>query len=133
MARIKKEYGDARRTQLIETEAQIFTPEDLIAEEDVVVTITRDGYIKKLPKDTYRMQGRGGKGIIGLTKKEEDSVEHLFVCTTHHILLIFTNRGQGLSNQSLRSAVSKSHFAWHADCEFAANRTRRTRHGGAQH
>ncbi len=94
MARIKKEYADARRTQLVETEAQDLKPEDLIAEEDVVVTITRDGYIKKLPKDTYRMQGRGGKGIIGLTKKEEDAVEHLFVCTTHHLLLVFTNRGR---------------------------------------
>jgi DNA gyrase subunit A len=94
MARIKKEYGDARRTQIIEKEVQDFTPEDLIAEEDVVVTITRDGYMKKLPKDTYRTQGRGGKGIIGLTKKEEDAVEHLFVCTTHHLLLVFTNRGK---------------------------------------
>lgn len=94
MARIKKEYADARRTQLIDREAQDLKPEDLIAEEDVVITITRDGYVKKLPKDTYRTQGRGGKGIIGLTKKEEDSVEHLFVCTTHHLLLIFTNRGK---------------------------------------
>ncbi|HEY0072701.1 MAG TPA: DNA gyrase subunit A [Abditibacteriaceae bacterium] len=94
MARIKKEYGDVRRTQIIDREAQDLKPEDLIAEEDVVITITRDGYIKKLPKDTYRTQGRGGKGIIGLTKKEEDSVEHLFVCTTHHLLLIFTNRGK---------------------------------------
>jgi DNA gyrase subunit A len=56
--------------------------------------VTRDGYIKKLPIDTYRTQGRGGKGIIGLTKKEEDLVEHLFICTTHHILLFFTNRGR---------------------------------------
>lgn len=94
MARIKKEYADNRRTQLVEKEAQDLKPEDLIAEEDVVVTITRDGYIKKLPKDTYRTQGRGGKGIIGLTKKEEDAVEHLFVCTTHNMLLVFTNRGK---------------------------------------
>jgi DNA gyrase subunit A len=69
-------------------------PEDLIAEEDVVVTITRGGFIKKLPKDTYRIQGRGGRGVIGLTKKEEDDVEHLFVCTTHNILLCFTDRGR---------------------------------------
>ena len=68
-------------------------PEDLIAEEDVVVTITRDGYIKKLPKDTYNVQNRGGRGKVGLTKKEEDQVEHLFVCTTHNILLVFTNKG----------------------------------------
>ncbi|MDF2441785.1 MAG: gyrase subunit, partial [Abditibacteriota bacterium] len=94
MARIKKEYSDARRTRILDQEAQNINIEDLIAEEDVVVTITRDGYIKRLPIDTYRTQGRGGKGIIGLTKKEEDLVEHLFICTTHHILLIFTNRGR---------------------------------------
>ncbi|MBV9868336.1 MAG: DNA gyrase subunit A [Abitibacteriaceae bacterium] len=94
MARIKKEYGDARRTQIRPQEAQDIKIEDLISEEDVIVTITRDGYIKKLPMDTYRTQGRGGKGVIGLTKKEEDLVEHLFICTTHHILLFFTNRGQ---------------------------------------
>lgn len=94
MARIKKEYGDERRTQIRPTEASDISIEDLISEEDVVVTITRDGYVKKLPMDTYRTQGRGGKGIVGLTKKEEDAVEHLFVSTTHHILLFFTNRGR---------------------------------------
>jgi DNA gyrase subunit A len=94
MIRIKKEYSDARRTQILDKEAQDIKIEDLIAEEDVIVTVTRDGYIKKLPIDTYRTQGRGGKGIIGLTKKEEDLVEHLFICTTHHILLFFTNRGR---------------------------------------
>ncbi len=94
MARIKKEYGNARRTQILDKEAQDIKIEDLISEEDVIVTITRDGYVKKLPVDTYRTQGRGGKGIIGLTKKEEDLVEHLFICTTHHTLLFFTNRGR---------------------------------------
>jgi DNA gyrase subunit A len=94
MARIKKEYSNPRRTQIRDQEAQDISVEDLISEEDVVVTITRDGYIKKLTMDTYRTQGRGGRGVIGLTKKEEDLVEHLFVCTTHHILLFFTNRGQ---------------------------------------
>ncbi len=93
MARIKKDYGNPRRTQIIDREAQDLKPEDLIAEEDVVVTITRDGYIKKLPKDTYNVQNRGGRGKVGLTKKEEDQVEHLFVCTTHNILLVFTNKG----------------------------------------
>ena len=93
MARIKKEYSNPRRTQIIDREAQDLKPEDLIAEEDVVVTITRDGYIKKLPKDTYNVQNRGGRGKVGLTKKEEDQVEHLFVCTTHNILLVFTNKG----------------------------------------
>lgn len=94
MKRMKKEYGQERRTQIHPQEASDISIEDLISEEDVVITITRDGYIKKLPVDTYRTQGRGGKGIIGLTKKEEDAVEHLFISTTHHILLFFTNRGQ---------------------------------------
>lgn len=94
MTRIKKEYGNPRRTQLLDKEAQDIRIEDLISEEDVIVTITRDGYVKKLPVDTYRTQGRGGRGIVALTKKEEDLVEHLFICTTHHILLFFTNRGR---------------------------------------
>jgi len=94
MARIKKEFGDERRTQIRDQEAKDIRIEDLISEEDVVVTITRDGYVKKLPMDTYRTQGRGGKGVIGLTKKEEDLVEHLFISTTHHILLFFTNKGR---------------------------------------
>ena len=94
MTRIKKEYGNERRTQIRPQEASDISIEDLISEEDVVITITRDGYIKKLPIDTYRTQGRGGKGIIGLTKKEEDLVEHLFVSTTHHILLFFSNKGK---------------------------------------
>ncbi len=94
MARIKKEYANPRRTQIYDTEVKDFNPEDFIANEEVVVTITRDGYIKKLPKDTYAVQNRGGRGKIGLTKKEEDSVEHLFTCDTHNILLVFTNRGR---------------------------------------
>ncbi len=94
MARIKKEYSNPRRTQIYDTEVANFNPEDFIANEEVVVTITRDGYIKKLPKDTYAVQNRGGRGKIGLTKKEEDSVEHLFTCDTHNILLVFTNRGR---------------------------------------
>jgi len=94
MARIKKEYGNARRTRILDQEATNIRIEDLIADEEMVVTMTRDGYIKKMPIDTYRTQGRGGKGIIGLTKKEEDAVEHLFMCTTHNILLIFTDKGK---------------------------------------
>ncbi len=94
MKRIKKEFGDERRTQIIAQEAADISIEDLIAEEDMVITVTRDGYIKRLPVDTYRVQGRGGRGVIGLTKKEEDIVEHLFVCTTHHTILFFTNRGR---------------------------------------
>lgn len=68
--------------------------EDLIAEEDIVITLTHQGYIKRLPVDTYRSQRRGGKGVTGMGTKEEDFVEHLFVATTHHNLLFFTSRGR---------------------------------------
>ncbi|MBI3923581.1 MAG: DNA gyrase subunit A, partial [Armatimonadetes bacterium] len=94
MKRIKKDFGDERRTVIHAAEAEDISIEDLIAEEDMIVTITRDGYIKRLPIDTYRTQGRGGKGVIGLTKKEEDMVEHLFIATTHHMILFFTNAGR---------------------------------------
>ena len=94
MKNVKKEFGDERRSVIHATEAEDISIEDLIAEEDMIVTITRDGYIKRLPIDTYRTQARGGKGVIGLTKKEQDAVEHLFVATTHHLILVFTNRGR---------------------------------------
>jgi len=94
MRRIKREYGDERRTQIRPEEAADIKIEDLIAQEDMVITITRDGYIKRLPVDTYRTQGRGGKGMIGLTKKEEDAVQHLFIANTHSQILFFTNKGR---------------------------------------
>jgi DNA gyrase subunit A len=91
---LKAQRGDERRTQIRAREAEDLNIEDLIAEEDMVITMTRDGYIKRLPVDTYRTQGRGGKGVIGLNAKEEDVVEHLFVASTHTYLLFFTNRGK---------------------------------------
>jgi len=68
--------------------------EDLIAEEDIVVTLTHQGYIKRLPVDTYRSQRRGGRGITAIHTKEEDFVEQLFVTSTHHYVLFFTNKGR---------------------------------------
>jgi DNA gyrase subunit A len=91
---IKRRFGDERRTKIIPDEADDINIEDLIAEEDMTITITRDGYAKRLPVDTYRVQRRGGKGIVALTKKEEDTIEHLFVATTHHFILCFSNAGQ---------------------------------------
>ncbi len=90
---VKKRYGDARRT-VITVDTSKFDVEDLIAEEDVVITLTHGGYIKRLPVDTYRSQRRGGRGVTGMGTKEEDFVEHLFVATTHHNILFFTNRGR---------------------------------------
>jgi DNA gyrase subunit A len=94
LTELKQKLGDERRTRIRPDEADDISIEDLIAEEDVVITVTRDGYIKRLPVDTYRTQGRGGKGVIGLTAKEEDTVEHLFIASTHHYVLFFTNRGK---------------------------------------
>ncbi|MCL4861553.1 MAG: hypothetical protein KJZ93_19200, partial [Caldilineaceae bacterium] len=87
-------FGDDRKTQIRAKEAQDLRVEDLIAEEDMVITITQDGYAKRLPIDTYRVQRRGGRGLLALTKKEEDAVEHIFVATTHDYILFFTNRGR---------------------------------------
>jgi len=94
LAELKKKYGDERRTKIIPKEAENISDEDLIQQEDMAVTVTRDGYVKRMPLDIYRVQGRGGRGIVALTKKEEDSVERLFVTTTHHVLLFFTTRGK---------------------------------------
>lgn len=90
---IKGKYGDSRRTQITGSVEQ-FDIEDLIAEEEVIVTVSHGGYIKRMPVDTYRKQGRGGTGVIGSDTKEGDFIEHLFAASTHDYLLIFTNRGK---------------------------------------
>ena len=90
---IKEKYGDARRTK-ITAAAEQFAIEDLIAEEEVIVTVSHSGYVKRLPIDTYRKQARGGRGIIGSDTKEGDFIKHLFIASTHDYLLIFTNRGK---------------------------------------
>ncbi len=90
---IKEKYGDKRRTQLAGA-VENLDIEDLIAEEDVIVTVSHIGYIKRMPTDTYRRQGRGGRGIIGSDTKEGDFIKHLFIASTHDYLLVFTNRGK---------------------------------------
>src|SRR2546427_2499796 len=90
---VQKKYGDARRTEIIEEEAEI-RMEDLIAEEDVVITVTHTGYLKRTPLSVYRNQGRGGKGRIGMKTREEDAVTNVFVANTHSYMLVFTDRGR---------------------------------------
>ncbi|MHC5082655.1 MAG: DNA gyrase subunit A [Planctomycetota bacterium] len=90
---IREKFNTPRRTQLIEDEAETFDMEDLIAEEEALVTITHGGYVKRLPIDTYRKQGRGGRGVIGSDTKEGDFLEHLFVASTHDYLMFFTSKG----------------------------------------
>src|SRR5215472_1819346 len=93
LAEIVTRYGDDRRTQLIADEGEVLA-EDLIAQEDVVVTITRGGYAKRTKTDLYRAQRRGGKGVRGAQLRSDDIVEHFFVTTTHHWILFFTNKGR---------------------------------------
>jgi DNA gyrase subunit A len=90
---VKKQYGDERRTQ-IEDEAAEIMLEDLIADEQVAVTVSHGGYMKRTPISTYRMQRRGGTGRTGMKTRDEDFVEHLFVASTHAYILIFTNTGR---------------------------------------
>lgn len=91
---LKDKFGDDRRTQVIKSAVGEFSVEDLIPNEGTVVMLTSDGYIKRLPPDTFRTQARGGKGVAGLTTKEEDQVEHLFSTNTHADVLFFTSRGR---------------------------------------
>jgi DNA gyrase subunit A len=94
---LKKKYAGDRRTRVADDTSREMTDEDLIADEDVVVTISGRGYIKRQPVATYRRQHRGGKGIIGHVTREEDAVEHLIVANTHDWALFFTNRGRVFS------------------------------------
>jgi DNA gyrase subunit A len=93
LTEVKKLFGDERRTEIV-AEASDIDIEDLIVEEDMVITVSRGGYIKRSPLSLYRAQRRGGKGRIGATTKEEDVVEHLFVASTHAYILAFTSRGR---------------------------------------
>jgi DNA gyrase subunit A len=90
---VQKKYGDARRTEIIEEEAEIRL-EDLIAEEEAVITVSHAGYVKRTPLSVYRNQGRGGKGRIGMKTKDEDPVTNVFVANTHSYVLVFTDRGR---------------------------------------
>src|ERR1700749_26644 len=93
LTEIADAYGDERRTEITHAEGEIDI-EDLIADQQMVISITHSGYIKSLPLSTYRQQRRGGVGINGMDMKDEDYIEHLFVCSTHDYLLFFTNRGK---------------------------------------
>ncbi|HEX5589107.1 MAG TPA: DNA gyrase subunit A, partial [Candidatus Limnocylindrales bacterium] len=97
LADVKKRYAGDRKTRVQEDASRELTDEDLIADEDVVITISGRGYIKRQPVGTYRRQHRGGKGIIGHVTREEDAVEHLLVANTHDWALFFTNRGRVFS------------------------------------
>ncbi|MFQ5823351.1 MAG: DNA gyrase subunit A [bacterium] len=90
---VKEKYGDKRKTEII-SETEEFSIEDMIAEEDMVITISHSGFIKRFPVSSYKRQLRGGRGYTGAATKEEDFIEHLFVASTHHYILFFTNKGR---------------------------------------
>lgn len=93
MKEIVERFGDARRTEIIADQGE-FSVEDLIAEEDMVITISNTGYIKRIPVSTYRRQRRGGRGLAGMGTKDDDWVEHLFIASTHDYLMFFSDNGQ---------------------------------------
>src|SRR5206468_10483096 len=92
LSEIAEAYGDERRTEITHSGDDIDV-EDLIADQQMVISITHSGYVKSLPLSTYRQQRRGGIGVTGMEMKDDDYIEHLFVCSTHDYLLFFTNRG----------------------------------------
>jgi DNA gyrase subunit A len=94
LLQIKTQFGDARKTEIMPGAVGQFTQEDLIPNEAAMIMITRDGYIKRIPPETFKTQGRGGKGVIGLTTKEEDMITHFLATTTHSDILFFTDRGR---------------------------------------
>jgi DNA gyrase subunit A len=94
LERLKRQFGDARRTEVVARPVAEFSVEDLVPDEDTVIMVTSGGYVTRLPIDTYRVQRRGGKGVIGIATKEEDTVDTLLVTRTHADILFFTNLGR---------------------------------------
>ncbi|MBI4029206.1 MAG: hypothetical protein HY376_02475 [Candidatus Blackburnbacteria bacterium] len=94
LVELKEKYGDARKTKIIASPVGEISEEDLVAQEEVIVTITQTGYIKRVPPSTYRAQRRGGVGVVGMTTKEEDEIAHILSATTHDSLMFFTNKGR---------------------------------------
>jgi DNA gyrase subunit A len=94
VTKLKEKFGDGRKTKIYKSAIGEFSDEDLVPKEDTIITVTKTGYIKRVPRGTYRSQRRGGKGVLGMTTKEEDEIEHIISATTHDDLLIFTNKGK---------------------------------------
>ncbi|RJR25492.1 DNA gyrase subunit A [Candidatus Microgenomates bacterium] len=91
---IKSKYGDERRTKIYKKKAEEFSEEDLIPNEETIIIVTSTGYIKRVPRGTYKTQKRGGKGVVGMKTKEEDEISHLLTAETHDFILFFTNKGR---------------------------------------
>ncbi len=100
LKQIKEEYGDARRTHIVAAAAEDFSEEDLVKDEEVLISITERGYIKRVPSKTYRTQGRGGRGVTGMTTREEDVVQFLFAARSLDTILYFTDKGKVYSEKA---------------------------------
>ena len=127
---VKAKFADPRRTQLIDDEGEL-SIEDLITEEDVAVTVTDTGYIKRTPITTYRTQKRGGKGRIGMRTREEDVVNHLFVASTHSYLMIFTGPRPRLLAEGPRDPGRRRRRQGQVDRQPRADGIRREDRGDA--
>ena len=127
---VREKFGDERRTEIIDESGE-FRIEDLIADEDMAITVTNTGYIKRTPISTYRAQRRGGKGRIGMRTREEDYVSHLFVASTHAYIMIFTDRGRALLAQGPRSSRRRPGRQGQGDRQPRAARGRREDCGAA--
>ncbi len=121
---IREAYGDERKTEIVETAPEIKV-EDLIAEEDMVVTITHTGYIKRNPISLYRSQHRGGKGKMGINVREEDFVEDLFIASTHDYILFFTDAGKDPLEESPRTSPGWPTHPGESHCQSSQSRLRR--------
>jgi len=94
LLKLKEKFGDERKTRVVPTPVGDFSEEDLVPSEEVIITVTETGYIKRVPKGTYRTQRRGGKGVMGMKTKEEDEIDQLLTANTHDYILFFTNKGR---------------------------------------
>ncbi len=97
---LKEKFGDKRKTKIYKTKLGEIREQDLVPKEDVLITVTKTGYIKRVPKGTFKAQRRGGKGVMGMTTKEDDEIEHLITATTHDTLLFFTDKGRVFGNKA---------------------------------
>lgn len=91
---LREKFGDARRTKIYKQKLGEFSDEDLVPKKETLITVTKTGYVKRVPRGTYRSQRRGGKGVVGMTTKEADEIEHILTATTHDTILFFTNKGK---------------------------------------
>ena len=129
LAEIVESYGDERRTELAAFEGEVGI-EDMIADQQMVISLTASGYVKRLPLATYRQQHRGGVGVMGMNLKDDDYIAHLHISSTHDYLLFFTNRGKVYRTESVRTAGGLAHRERLEPAQPAAAARRREGDGG---